>query len=87
MTGDDDVELGSELVSCRMAILRLSFPLRLPPDDSFASFISLVPCLGDQRTLAWGEAWNGIYLAPIVLCQEYVCNILCRFAIIGDEKI
>jgi hypothetical protein len=26
------------------------------PEELFASFVSLVPYLGDQRTLAWGEA-------------------------------
>lgn len=60
VTGYGDVELGSELVSCGMAILRLSFPLWLPTEDLFASFTSLEPCLGDQRTLAWGEGYNGI---------------------------
>lgn len=56
MTGDDDVELYSEIVSCRMAISRLSFLLRVLPEELFATFVSLVPYLGDQRTLAWGEA-------------------------------
>lgn len=86
MTGDDDVELCSELVSCRMAISRLSFNygchLKI-----YLLLLSVWCRIWASEGLSHGVKYRMAFNWPLSFFAEMWINILSRFSVLGVEKI
>lgn len=86
MAGDDDVELWSELVSCRMAISRSSFLYGC--HMKISSHLLSVWCrICATKGLSHGVKHRMTFNWPLTFFAEIWINILSRFSVLGVEKI